>query len=47
MCVIDAQLKVMVQQKLRNELPKICQLLAPYKAKLKIVPVNPSIMSGR
>jgi len=26
-----------VQQKLRNELPKICQLLAPYKANLKIV----------
>src|SRR5438094_3961930 len=36
-CVIDEQLKVMVQQKLRNELPKICQLLTPYKANLKIV----------
>src|SRR5207302_1857895 len=36
-CVIDEQLKVMVQQKLRNELAKICQLLAPYKANLKIV----------
>ncbi len=36
-CVIDEQLKVVVQQKLRNELPKICQLLAPYKADLKIV----------
>ena len=36
-CVIDEQLKVMVQQKLRNELPKICQLLKPYKANLKIV----------
>ena len=34
-CVIDEQLKVMVQQKLRNELAKICQLLAPYKAYLK------------
>src|SRR3989441_5383691 len=36
-CVIDEQLKVMVQQKLRNELPKVCQLLEPYKANLKIV----------
>jgi len=36
-CVIDEQLKVMVQQKLRNELPKIIQLLEPYKANLKIV----------
>jgi len=36
-CVIDQQLKIGVQQKLRNELPKICQLLAPYKANLKIV----------
>jgi hypothetical protein len=26
-----------VQQKLRNELPKIVQLLEPYKANLKIV----------
>jgi hypothetical protein len=24
-CVIDQQLKIVVQQKLRNELPKICQ----------------------
>src|SRR5207244_12631833 len=36
-CVIDEQLKIMVQQKLRNELPKICQVLEPYKANLKIV----------
>ena len=36
-CVIDEQLKIVVQQKLRNELAKICQLLAPYKANLKIV----------
>src|SRR5207247_4989423 len=36
-CVIDEQLKIVVQQKLRNELVKICQLLGPYKAKLKIV----------
>src|SRR2546430_1704353 len=36
-CVINEQLKVVIQQKLRNELPKICQLLAPYKANLKIV----------
>src|SRR5258707_6440778 len=36
-CVIDQQLKVVVQQKLRNELPKIIQLLEPYKAHLKIV----------
>ena len=36
-CVIDQQLKVIVEQKLRNELPKIVQLLEPYKAHLKIV----------
>src|SRR5260221_3514288 len=36
-CVIDEQLKIVIEQKLRNELPKICQLLEPYKAKLKIV----------
>jgi len=36
-CVIDEQLKIVVQQKLRNELAKICQLLGPYKANLKIV----------
>ena len=36
-CVIDEKLKIMVQQKLRNELPKICQVLEPYKANLKIV----------
>ncbi len=27
LCVIDEQLKVMVQQKLRNDLAKVCQLL--------------------
>ena len=37
LCVIDQQLKVIVEQKLRNELPKIVQLLEPYKANLKIV----------
>ena len=26
-CVIDEQLKIMVQQKLRNDLAKVCQLL--------------------
>jgi len=36
-CVIDEQLKLMVQQKVRNELPKIVKLLEPYKANLKIV----------
>src|SRR5438093_2304522 len=36
-CVIDEQLKVLVQQKLRNDLAKVCQLLEPYKANLKIV----------
>src|SRR5256886_7037730 len=36
-CVIDEQLKLMVQQKLRNDLAKVCQLLEPYKANLKIV----------
>src|SRR5712671_605287 len=36
-CVIDEQLKIVVQQKLRNELAKICELLEPYKANLKIV----------
>jgi uncharacterized Fe-S cluster-containing protein len=41
-CVIDEQLKVTVQQKLRNELPEICRLLAPYKANLKIGPARTS-----
>src|ERR1700739_2899431 len=36
-CVIDEQQKVMVQQKLGNELSRICQLLEPYQAHLKIV----------
>ena len=36
-CVIDQQLKIVVQQKLGNELPKICRLLEPYQANLKIV----------
>lgn len=36
-CVIDEQLNVMVQQKLRNELPRICKVLEPYKCDLKIV----------
>ena len=36
-CVIDEQLKIMVQQKLRNDLAKVWQLLEPYKANLKIV----------
>ena len=31
-CVIDEQLKIVVQQKLRNELAKICQLLGSYKS---------------
>ena len=26
LCVIDEQLKIMVQQKLRNDLAKVCQL---------------------
>ena len=37
LCVIDEQLKVMVQQKLRNDLPKIVQLLEPYQGNLRIV----------
>jgi transposase len=36
-CVINEQLQVQVQQKMRNELPKICRLLEPYQANLKIV----------
>src|SRR5260370_14811697 len=36
-CVIDEQLQIVVEQKLRNELTGICQLLAPYKGSLKIV----------
>src|SRR5947208_8734206 len=36
-CVIDEQLKIVIEQKLRNELAKLCQLLGPYKANLKIV----------
>jgi transposase len=36
-CVIDEQLKKVIEQKLRNELGEICQLLERYKANLKIV----------
>jgi hypothetical protein len=36
-CVIDQQLKIVIEQKLCNELPRICQVLEPYKANLKIV----------
>ena len=36
-CVIDEQLQIMGQQKLRNDWPKIIKLLRPYKADLKIV----------
>src|SRR5438132_10282650 len=36
-CVIDEQLKIMVQQKLRNDLPGIIKLLQPYQAHLRIV----------
>ena len=36
-CVIDQQLKIVVQQKLRNELSQIIKLLEPYQADLKIV----------
>ena len=45
-CVIDEQLKIVVQQELRNELPKICQLLEPYKANLKIVVHHTLSQSG-
>jgi hypothetical protein len=31
-CVIDEQLKIEIEQKQRNELPKICQLLDPYSS---------------
>src|SRR2546421_2591186 len=36
-CVINEQLKIVIDQKLRNELGKVCQLLEPYKTNLKIV----------
>ena len=36
-CVFDQQLKVIVEQKLRNELSQIVKVLAPYKARVKIV----------
>jgi len=36
-CVIDVRLKIVVQQKMRNELKKVIKLLEPYKANLKIV----------
>src|SRR5258708_22663893 len=36
-CVIDEQLQIVVEQKLRNELTGICQLLAPYKGSLEVV----------
>ena len=32
-CVIDEQLQVMLEQKLRNQLPEICRLLESYKAR--------------
>jgi hypothetical protein len=31
-CVINEQLRVMVKEKLRDELPKICQVLEPYES---------------
>ena len=37
LCVIDEQLQIMVQQKLRNELPRIIKVLQPYQAQLRIV----------
>jgi transposase len=37
LCVIDEQLKVVLQLKLRNDIKQICQLLGPYRANLKIV----------
>ena len=37
LCVIDEQLKVVLQQKLRNDINQICSSLGPYKANLKIV----------
>src|SRR5260370_18261197 len=36
-CVIDEQLRIVIEQKLGHELTKICQLLEPYKDNLKIV----------
>ena len=36
-CVIDQQQKVIVEQKLRNELSQIVKVLAPYKGRVKIV----------
>ena len=35
-CVIDEQLKVLVQQKLGNELRRIINLLEPYQANLRM-----------
>jgi len=37
LCVIDEQLQVVLQLKLRNEINQICRFLGPYKANLKIV----------
>ena len=37
LCVIDERLKIILQQKLPNNLKQICALLAPYQADLKIV----------
>jgi transposase len=36
-CVIDQQLQIMVQQKMRNDLPTIIKLLMPYQTNLQIV----------
>lgn len=36
-CVIDERVKIVVQQKLRNELKRIARVLAPFKENLEIV----------
>jgi transposase len=36
-CVIDAALSLLVQEKVRNELPRLLQLIEPFKATLQIV----------
>lgn len=36
-CVVDETLTIHLQQKARNELPRVCHLLAPFKPDLQIV----------
>lgn len=40
-CVIDADLSCLVQQKVRNDLPALLRLIEPFKGSLRIVVESP------